>query len=133
MTQMATLDTGATLAFWQRDKDKALEDLKEIKPTIFPSVPRIFEKIYEQAAEKAERRHQGQDCSTRRSTSGARSASSSARARSPGPVLKKEYELADKQIFCEVRDLFGGELSFAVTGAAPVRRRCSSSSTPAAC
>src|SRR5215210_6368586 len=53
MTQMATIDVGATLAYWRGDKDKALDDLREIKPTIFPSVPRIFEKIYEQAQEKA--------------------------------------------------------------------------------
>jgi len=35
-------------------------------------------------------------------------------------VLKREYELADKQIFSGVRDLFGGRLRLAVTGAAPV-------------
>src|SRR5215213_3634266 len=101
MTQMATLDTGATLAFWRGDKDKALDDLREIKPTIFPSVPRIFEKIYEQAQEKAGGGIKG-------------------KGEEPGPLLKKEHDLADKQIFSEVRDLFGGNLRFAVTGAAPV-------------
>ena len=60
MTQMAALDVGATLAYWRRDKDKALDDLREIQPTIFPSVPRIFEKIYEQAQGKADGGRQGQ-------------------------------------------------------------------------
>ena len=83
MTQMAVLDVGATLAFWQRDKDKALEDLKEIAPTHFPSVPRVFEKIYEEARRARPTARSRASCSTRRSTSAARCASSSARARSP--------------------------------------------------
>ncbi len=53
-------------------------------------------------------------------TSGARSARLERSGDEPGPLLRKEYDLADKQIFSEVRDLFGGNLRFAVTGAAPV-------------
>jgi long-chain acyl-CoA synthetase len=41
---------------------------------------------------------------------------------SPGPVLKAEYELADRQVLSKVRDVFGGNLEFALTGAAPVAR-----------
>jgi long-chain acyl-CoA synthetase len=44
------------------------------------------------------------------------------RGESPGPVLKAEYELADRQILSSVRDLFGGELRLALTGAAPVAK-----------
>jgi long-chain acyl-CoA synthetase len=44
------------------------------------------------------------------------------RGESPGPVLKAEYQLADKQIFSTVRDLFGGRLELALTGAAPVAK-----------
>jgi long-chain acyl-CoA synthetase len=119
MTQMATLDTGATLAFWRGDKDKALDDLREIKPTIFPSVPRIFEKIYEQAQEKAGGGIKGK-LLDKAIDVGRKVRELERKGEEPGPVLKKEHELADKQIFSEVRDLFGGNLRFAVTGAAPV-------------
>src|SRR3954447_9295770 len=119
MTQMATLDTGATLAFWRGDKDKALDDLREIRPTIFPSVPRIFEKIYEQAQEKGGGGIKGKLLD--KAIDVGRKVRELERAgEEPGPLLKKEHELAEKQIFSEVRALFGGNLRFAVTGAAPV-------------
>jgi long-chain acyl-CoA synthetase len=119
MTQMATLDTGATLAFWRGDKDKALDDLREIKPTVFPSVPRIFEKIYEQAQEKGGSGIKGK-LLDKAIDVGRKVRELERKGEEPGPVLKKEHELADKQILSEVRDLFGGNLRFAVTGAAPV-------------
>jgi long-chain acyl-CoA synthetase len=119
MTQMAALDVGATLAFWRGDKDKALDDLREIKPTIFPSVPRIFEKIYEQAQEKAGGGIKGR-LLDKAVDVGREVRELERNGDEPGPVLKKEHDLADRQIFSEVRELFGGNLRFAVTGAAPV-------------
>ena len=119
ITQMSTLDVGATLAYWRGDKDKALDDLREIKPTIFPSVPRIFEKIYEQAQEKAGGGIKGK-LLDKAIDVGGKVRAAERDGDEPGPLLKKEHDLADKQIFSEVRDLFGGNLRFAVTGAAPV-------------
>jgi long-chain acyl-CoA synthetase len=119
MTQMAALDVGATLAYWRRDKDKALDDLREIQPTIFPSVPRIFEKIYEQAQGKADGPVKGKVLEKAIDV-GKKVRAMEREGEEPGPVLKKEFELADKQVLSEVRDLFGGNLRFAVTGAAPV-------------
>ena len=119
ITQMATLDVGATLAYWRGDQDKALDDLREIKPTIFPSVPRIFEKIYEEARGKADGAVKGK-LLDRAIDVGAQVRALRRKGEEPGPLLGKEHELADKQILSEVRDLFGGNLRFAVTGAAPV-------------
>jgi long-chain acyl-CoA synthetase len=119
MTQMATLDVGATLAYWRGDKDKALDDLREIGPTIFPSVPRIFEKIYEEAQGKAGGKVKGK-LLDKAIDVGRQVRELERKGEEPGPVLKAEHDLADKQIFSEVRALFGGNLRFAVTGAAPV-------------
>jgi long-chain acyl-CoA synthetase len=119
MTQMAALDVGGTLAYWSRDKDKALDDLREVKPTIFPSVPRIFEKIYEQAQGKADGAVKGKVLD-KAVEIGRKVRELERKGEEPGPLLKKEYELADKQVLSDVRDLFGGNLRFAVTGAAPV-------------
>jgi long-chain acyl-CoA synthetase len=119
MTQMAVLDLGATLAFWQRDKDKALEDLKEIAPTHFPSVPRVFEKIYEQARGKADGAIKGK-LLDKAIDVGRQVRELERKGEEPGFPLKQEYELADRQILSKVRDLFGGRLEYAMTGAAPV-------------
>jgi long-chain acyl-CoA synthetase len=40
----------------------------------------------------------------------------------PGFLLRKEHELADRQVLSKVREVFGGNLRFAITGAAPVAK-----------
>ena len=56
LIQLGTFDLGATLAYWERDPLKILPNLAEVKPTYFPSVPRIFEKIYTAATATSRRR-----------------------------------------------------------------------------
>jgi long-chain acyl-CoA synthetase len=121
LIELAALQTGATLAFWQRDKDKLMEDLREIQPTHLAAVPRIFEKIYNEAAAKAEGGIKGKVFSKAVEV-GREVRELERKGDSPGPVLKGEYQLADKQIFSTVRDLFGGHLELAITGAAPVAK-----------
>ena len=121
MTQMVALDLGACIGYWQREKDLIMKDLAELQPTHFPAVPRIFEKIYEQAREQADGRIKGKifdgavevgrEVRTLERTGG-----------TIGPALRAEYELADRQVLSKVRDLFGGNLKFALTGAAPVAK-----------
>ena len=38
------VDIGATLAYSEKDPHKIVANLMELKPTFFPSVPRIFER-----------------------------------------------------------------------------------------
>ena len=53
-TELLALDVGATIAFWQQDKDRMMDDLSEVQPTHFAAVPRIFEKIYNKATGEVE-------------------------------------------------------------------------------
>ena len=46
LIQLGSFDLGATIAYWQHDPNKIMPNMAELKPTYFPSVPRIFEKIY---------------------------------------------------------------------------------------
>jgi long-chain acyl-CoA synthetase len=121
MTQMAVLDIGGTLAYWQRDKEKAMDDMREVEPTHFPAVPRIFEKIHEQARKRA-----GGGLKEKLFEKAAEVGREVRRlersGEEPGFVLKREYELADKRVLSKVRELFGGNLRFAMTGAAPVAK-----------
>src|ERR671918_1434810 len=55
LIQLGTFDLGATLAYWERDPLRIIPNLAEVKPTYFPSVPRIFEKIYTAATSNAEK------------------------------------------------------------------------------
>ena len=55
LIQLGSFDLGATLAYWEREPLKILPNLAELKPTYFPSVPRIFEKIYTAATSGMEK------------------------------------------------------------------------------
>jgi long-chain acyl-CoA synthetase len=121
MTQMVAIDMGATIGYWQRDKDKMLEDLKELAPTHFPAVPRIFEKIYEQARGQADGKIK-EKVLEKALEVGREVRMLERQGEEPGRVHKREYEVADEQVLSKVRDLFGGNLKLAITGAAPVAK-----------
>ena len=54
VVQFMVLDVGATIAYWEKDPQKIVANLMELKPTFFPSVPRIFEKIHTLATSAAD-------------------------------------------------------------------------------
>jgi long-chain acyl-CoA synthetase len=121
MTQMVAIDLGACIGYWQGEKEAMLDDLKELKPTHFPAVPRIFEKIYEQAHEQADGKIKGKVFNSAIEV-GREVRTKERLGESIGPALKVEYELADRRVLSKVRDLFGGNLEYALTGAAPVAK-----------
>jgi long-chain acyl-CoA synthetase len=121
LIQLGSFDLGATIAYWERDPLKIMPNLAEVKPTYFPSVPRIFEKIYTAATSGMEK--QGGlkkaifDWSIR---VGEKVRSKERAGREPGFLLRKQYGFADKQVLSKIRGLFGGRLRLAVSGAAPI-------------
>jgi long-chain acyl-CoA synthetase len=121
LIQLGSFDLGATLAYWERDPQKILPNLAELKPTYFPSVPRIFEKIYTAATSGMEKEGGLKkaifDWSIR---IGARMREVERSGRKPGFLLRRQYEFADKRVLSKIRGLFGGNLRLAVSGAAPI-------------
>jgi long-chain acyl-CoA synthetase len=121
LIQFGTFDLGATLAYWERDPLKIMPNLAEVKPTYFPSVPRIFEKIYTAATAAVEK----EGGLKKRVFDWAIEVGKKARrlereGKTPGPLLGAQYRLADRQVLSKIRGLFGGNLKLAVTGAAPI-------------
>ncbi len=123
MVQFVALDIGATLAFWRGRADLLLEDVATTRPTHVPSVPRIFEKIHTKAlagveeSSELKRRLFGWALRTGREVR--------ARERAGTPVgraLELQHRLADRLVLARVRDLFGGRLELALTGAAPIAK-----------
>src|SRR5262245_9704178 len=53
LIELGAMDVGSTIAYWERDPLKIIPNLMEVRPTYFPSVPRIFEKIYAMAVANA--------------------------------------------------------------------------------
>jgi long-chain acyl-CoA synthetase len=121
LIQFGTVALGATIVYWQRDPLKIMSDLAEVKPTYFPSVPRIFEKIYTAATAAAEKAGGMRQAVFNWAVGVGRRMRQAERAgKQPGFFLRRQYEIADKQVLSKIRNLFGGRIKLAVSGAAPI-------------
>jgi long-chain acyl-CoA synthetase len=121
LIQFGSFDLGTTIAYWERDPLKILPNLGELHPTYFPSVPRIFEKIYTAATSGMEKEGGIKKAIFEWSIKVGKKMRATERAgRKPGFLLRKQYEFADKQVLSKIRGLFGGRIRLAVSGAAPI-------------
>jgi long-chain acyl-CoA synthetase len=121
LIQLGSFDLGATIAYWEGDPNKIVPNLGELKPTYFPSVPRIFEKIYTAANSGMEKEGGLKkvifDWSIK---TGKKMREVERSGRNPGFLLQRQYAFADKKVLSKIRGLFGGNLRLAVSGAAPI-------------
>ena len=121
LIQLGSFDLGTTIAYWEGDPQKILPNLAELKPTYFPSVPRIFEKIYTAATSGMEKAGGLKKAIFDWSLKvGAKMREVERSGRKPGLLLKLQHDFADKQVLSKIRNLFGGQLRLAVSGAAPI-------------
>jgi long-chain acyl-CoA synthetase len=116
LIQFATFDLGATLAYWSRDTQKIISDLMEVSPSYFPSVPRMFEKIYTLATANAP----DKDELRRAVEVGVRVRQLREAGQAVPAELEQAFEKADEALFKNVRGLFGQNMRECVTGAAPI-------------
>jgi long-chain acyl-CoA synthetase len=121
LIQLLSFAVGGTIAYWERDPLRIVPNLSEVRPTYFPSVPRIFEKIYTAATSAIEKEGGLKKTVFNWAIGvGKRVRAIERQGRSPNPLLALQYRIADKQVLSKIRGLFGGDLKQAVTGAAPI-------------
>jgi long-chain acyl-CoA synthetase len=121
LIQFGTVALGATIAYWERDPLKIIPNLAELKPTYFPSVPRIFEKIYTAATANAEKAGGLKKAIFNWAIRvGHKVRELERQGKEPGFLLRRQYKFADEQVLSKIRGLFGGRLKLAVSGAAPI-------------
>lgn len=111
---------GITAAY-VNDITQILEDIKEIRPTFFGSVPRIFEKAYAKIMSEVDQAPSlkkslfawaekiGRDVSRKQQNS-----------QPPGALLDLQYAIADKLVFKKIRDIFGGRCRYFLSASAPI-------------
>jgi long-chain acyl-CoA synthetase len=121
LIQLLAADVGGTIVYWEKDPNKIIPNLLEVRPTYFPSVPRMFEKIYAMAIGAVEKSSPIKRAIFRWAIrTGRRVRDLEYRGKQPGPLLQRQYAFADKQVLSKVRGLFGGRIKQCVTGAAPI-------------
>jgi long-chain acyl-CoA synthetase len=123
VTQMVVLDVGGTIAYWRGDPNGVLDDLAATRPTHVPSVPRVFEKVHTKALSGVEEAGRLKRAIFHWALeSGRRLREQERRGASPGALLRGTHTLADRLVLSKVRGLFGPDIKFALTGAAPIAK-----------
>jgi long-chain acyl-CoA synthetase len=116
LIQFASVDLGVALAYWSRDPQKIIPDLTEVNPSYFPSVPRMFEKIYTLATASAPDKEQ-----LRKAVEvGVKVRQSREAGQDVPEQLQQAFDQAEEALFRNVRGLFGTNIRECVTGAAPI-------------
>jgi long-chain acyl-CoA synthetase len=118
LIQFVVVDLGAIIAYWEKDPQKIIPNLMEVKPTYFPSVPRIFEKIYTLARASTE----DLDALDKAVELGMKVRMMRERGEEVPADLEQAFQQADEKLFVNVRNLFGGQIRQCATGAAPIAR-----------
>ncbi|HEX2161955.1 MAG TPA: long-chain fatty acid--CoA ligase [Thermoleophilaceae bacterium] len=116
LIQFVALDLGGTIAYWEKDPQKIVPNLIEVKPTYFPSVPRMFEKIYTLATNAAEDPEQLKQAVAL----GLKVRELQRNGQEVPAELQQAFDAADEKLYSNVRALFGGQIRECVTGAAPI-------------
>ena len=125
VTQMVALAVGGTIVFWRGDPKQIVAELAEARPTHFPSVPRIFEKIHTAVLGDVEEQGRLKRAVFAWALAEGRRARARAAGRQAGRARSRAGATSSPTASCCPRSaaLFGDNLRLALTGAAADRRR----------
>ena len=103
------------------DLKQAVADLQTFQPTFLLAVPRVFEKVYNSALQKATADGKGHIFEVAAAT--AIEYSKEQRGGGAGLMLKLKHALFDKLVYHKIRAAMGGKVRWAVSGSAPLGAR----------
>jgi long-chain acyl-CoA synthetase len=113
---------GFTIAFLP-DPLRAAAELPRVRPTLFPSVPRVYEKIYATVAARFAEATGVRRGLIRWALRVGRDVSQLRQAKQPIPAgLARQHRLADKLVYSKIKERLGGRLRIANAGGAPLSR-----------
>jgi long-chain acyl-CoA synthetase len=119
--QVATLESGIVLGHCS-DMNDLLPDLASYQPTFILAVPRVFEKVYNSAEQKAS--GDGKGAIFARAARVAISYSEQLDTRSgPGLALKAQHAVFDRLVYGKLRAALGGRARWAISGGAALSPR----------
>ena len=120
IAQSACVTNGVHIAY-SSGIPNLLEELPMVKPTWVFSVPRVFEKIYNGAKAKADA--DGKGSIFDRATSVAIAYSQGIDRGKVSFGTKLQHGIFDKLVYGKLRDVFGGDIKYAISGGAPLGAR----------
>jgi len=116
-----TIPAGAVLGHWP-DTKTLVEGIGTFRPTFILSVPRVFEKVYNSAEQKAAAGGKGGIFQRAAKTSIVYSRALDT-PRGPSPWLRLQHKVADVLVLSKLRKVLGGQVEWAISGGAPLGER----------
>ena len=114
------IDVGIACAY-ASSVQAVLEEVQEVRPNVFGSVPRIFEKAYAKIMSEVSKAPPAKQRVFRYAERVGRDVVKHWQKGEPIPLpLLLQYKLVDKLVFSKLRNVFGGRVKHFVTGAAPI-------------
>jgi long-chain acyl-CoA synthetase len=98
-----------------------LDDFAVFKPTFILAVPRVFEKVFNTASQRAAAEGKGRIFD--RAAGVAIAWSSRQEGGRPGVIVQAQHALFDKLVYAKLRQALGGNCQYAVSGGAPLGER----------
>lgn len=120
IVQIAVTAQGGTMAYLSGDTRQIIPEIGDVKPDYIPSVPRIFEKLY--ALGTASTPPDQMEDMRRAVEAGVEIHAREQRGEEVPAEMREEFAPVDERLFKPVRELFGGRVREATTGAAPIAR-----------
>ena len=118
LMELVAIHEGVPLAYC-RDFIGVPAALQALRPTLLPSVPRFYERVASQVQAEIEAGSRVRSILAGRALAAGRRAAAIRRVgRRPGPLLRAQLAVADRIVWSRVRDRFGGQLRFGVSGGA---------------
>ncbi|MBD7917111.1 AMP-binding protein [Cellulomonas sp. Sa3CUA2] len=116
-----TIPAGAVLGHWP-DTKTLVEGIGSFRPTFILSVPRVFEKVYNSAEQKAAAGGKGAIFQRAAKTSIVYSRALDTPS-GPSPWLRLQHKVADVLVLSKLRKVLGGQVEWAISGGAPLGER----------
>lgn len=120
----APISSGASLYFAE-SMEKLADNMKEVQPTIFFGVPRVYEKFYEKVSQKVkEAKGTKQFLLNWAQSVATRVWEKKHASKAVPPMLNLQYQMAQKLIFGKLKPLLGmARARVCISGAAPISRQ----------
>jgi len=106
------IQAGAAIGFYNGDVLKLKDDIKELRPTLFFSVPRLFNKFYDAMKDGINKL-----TGAKKTLADKALATKLDNLQRTGTVT---HALYDKLVFKKTREVMGGRIRFMLTGSAPI-------------
>jgi len=120
LIQVACVENGVRMGH-TADIKNLLADFGTFQPTFILSVPRVFEKVYNTAKQRAHADGKGKIFDKAEAV--AISFSQAIDKGGAGPLLSLQHKLFDKLVYSKLRAAMGGKVAWAVSGGAPLGAR----------